>query len=177
MKKPDIKKLKYPLWFNIIFYILTIAVPLVLTAVQGFRSTNQTFRITFGLVSSALIAWSFIRKFIVQNKEKNLLDEKTKLEHEYKIGIGDVDKIKYLWFSNEIWLTIVNVIETLLKGLLIFVLAEGIAKGLMKIEGLAIFVMLCYFIAFIFKFTYIVLNRNKEYKDEEVKQDEQSGTT
>lgn len=167
MKKPDIKKLKYPLWFNIIFYLLTVMAPLVLTVIQGFRSTSQTFRITFGLITGAVIAWSFIRKFVLINKEKNLLEEKVKLEHEYKTGIGDGSKIRYLWYTNETWLALINAGEVVLKGLLVFLLAEGIAKGLMKIEGLMMFIMLCYLLAFIIKFSYVTISKNKNYKSEE----------
>ena len=46
-------------------------------------------------------------------------------------------------------------------------LAEGIAKGLMKIEGLMMFIMLCYLLAFIIKFSYVTISKNKNYKSEE----------
>ena len=66
-EKPNIKKLQYPLWFNITFYCLTILVPIVSIMTQGFQSHNTMFKISFGLVASSLLLWSFIHKFIISN--------------------------------------------------------------------------------------------------------------
>lgn len=177
-EKPKINKLKFPLWFNIVFYILTILAPLVAVAVKGFQSHSQTFRITFGVCAGILLLWTFVKKFLIANKEKNLQDEKARLEHEYQIEVGNPVKIKYLWFTNEMWLAVINLIQIVITGVLLFVIAEGIQKQLIEIKGISLFICLCYIAAYIMKFIVIGTQRKEEFKtEEEVKQDEQSGTT
>ena len=83
-EKPNIKKLEYPLWFNITFYCLTILVPIVSIMTQGFQSHNTMFKISFGLVASSLLLWSFIHKFLISNIETTMRTRKVALEHDYE---------------------------------------------------------------------------------------------
>ena len=166
MEKPNIKKLKYPLWFTIVFYCLTVLAPLVLVMVQGYQSESKVFRITFGVISSALIVWMFINKFLLAATKKELREKKLKLEHEYEIEIGNQENIKYLWFSTEQWLFLFSLVDVILFGGLLLVIIEGIASGVMSFKGVTIFVTLCYIVAYSMKFVVITAMKNKEYKEE-----------
>ena len=162
MKKPNIKKLKYPLWFQITFLSLTVATPLITLIVQGLRSPSKIFRISFTFVCIALVAWIFIYKFIIKGIEDRLQKSKTALEHDYEIEVGNAEKCKWLWFSNELILAIIQAIHVALIGLLILLIAIGIQEAVLKIKGAAYFITLLYLVAYILKFVLILSLRGKE---------------
>lgn len=166
MKKPNIKKLKYPLWFQIIFLVCTILAPLVTLVVQGLNSPNKIFRITFTVISVALVAWIFIYTFIIKGIEDRLEKRKTALEHDYEIDVGDSKKCKWLWFSNELTLSIIKAVHVALIGLLIMLIAIGIQEAALQIKGAAFFIMVLYLIAYIAKFILILILRGKELNDD-----------
>lgn len=168
MKKPNIKKLQYPLWFNITFYILTILLPIVLVMVQGYKSPNGAFRWTFGIITGLILVWSFLKKFLLKGKIKLLRDKKATLEHEYEIELGNTDKVKYLWFVNEELLTALNAIEVAIFGGLIALLAYGAASGLFAIKASTCMISICYIVAYTIKFIVITTLKGNEYKEEEV---------
>lgn len=161
----NIKKLKYPLWFNIVFYALTLLVPTVGVAIQGFKSASPTFRLTFGLFVGLIILWIFVKIFIINKLEKRINDRKLQLEHDYEIESGNGDKIESIWLDNELILAIFNALEVVLIGGLIILLAIGVEKAMLKIEGLCYLIALCYIVAYVLKFSYILFVRNKKQKE------------
>lgn len=171
MKKPNIKKLKYPLWFNIIFSILTVAIPLIFIVVQGFNSPSTTFKVSFTMICAILLLWIFVRKFIIRKYEDKLQNRKASLEHDYELEIGNQQKAKWLWYNNEIILSIFNAIQVLLIGGLILLMAIGIESAAIKVKGLSFLITILYLIAYAIKFIVLLKLRGSEL-DEEVK-DEQ----
>ena len=166
MKKPNIKKLKYPLWFHIVFYCLTVIVPLVAILIQGFKSDSTLFKFTFVMICAAVILWIFARKFLIANLEEKMQARKAALEHDYEIEVGNPEKAKWLWFNNEMWLSIINAIHVALIGLLIF--AWGVESAAIQIKGVGILITLLYIMAYVLKFILIVKLRGQE-QEEEVK--------
>lgn len=166
MTKPKINKLKYPLWFNITFYILTIILPIVLVMIEGYKSPSKVFRWTFGIITGLIIVYSFLKKFIFKGKIKELEDKKVTLEHEYEIELGNTEKVEYLWYSNEQILSIMKAVEVFLYGSLLAVFAYGAANGLYTIKALTCMVAICYLSAFILKYVYITTLKEKKYKEE-----------
>lgn len=162
MKKPNIKKLKYPLWFQITFLLLTVAVPLITLVVQGLNSPSKVFRISFTFICIALVAWIFIYKFVIKGIEDKLQKKKVALEHDYEIDVGNKEKAKWLWFSNELVLSIVNAIHVALIGILILLITIGIQEAALKIKGAMYFITILYLIAYIAKFVLILTLRGKE---------------
>lgn len=71
MSKPNIKKLKYPLWFNIVFAILTLGIPLGLFVYEGLSAANTQkgtiFKLSFMAILVLVIAWWFIYHFVIKN--------------------------------------------------------------------------------------------------------------
>lgn len=170
MSKPNINKLKYPLWLNITFYLLTVLSPIILIMVEGFQAPDKNggliFKLTFSVLSIALVAWIFIKKFLINNIETKLIANQTALEHDYSIDCGNPDKIKYLWYQNEIKLTIFNMITVILYGALMSVILIGVAKALMQIKGIIILITIMYIIAYTIKFSYIIVKRNGDYNEQ-----------
>ena len=75
MSKPNIKKLKYPLWYNIVFAILTVAIPLGLFVYECLSAAHThagvVFKVTFVGLTLAIIAWLFLNHFVIKKfKEK-----------------------------------------------------------------------------------------------------------
>ena len=163
MNKPDIKKLKYPLWLQIVFYALTVVGPIILIAIEGFQSPHSGFRFTFGVISALLLTWTFLKKFIIVKVIKKYTDKKSTLEHEYEVEIGTAEKVKYLWFTNEIWLNMFEAIEVILLGSFICILAYGIQSGLYTVKAITLIIALFYLIAYVTKFMYIYVTRDEEY--------------
>lgn len=157
-----ILKLKYPIWFKICFYILTVVVPITVLLVQGFKAPSQIFRVTFGVICILILLWVFVRKFLISNIEKRLIAEKTALEHDYSIDVGSSTKIKHLWFTNELWLTIINGIQVMLIGAMLMLIAVSIQNGALKIKGTSLFITIIYLIAYFAKLVYILAARGNQ---------------
>ena len=165
MKKPKIKKLKYPNWYQITFLFFTVAAPLITLVVQGLNSPSKTFRISFTVLCTLLVAWIFIHRFVIKGIEDKLQKKKAALEHDYEIDVGNPKKCKWLWFSNELMLSTINAINVALIGALIFLIVVGIQEAALKIKGAAYFIMILYLLAYISKFVLIILLRGKELED------------
>lgn len=170
--KAQIKELSYPIWFRVIFFCLTIVIPLILVMLEGFSATHKFFQITFGLVVSAIIFWLFIKHFYVNKLKTNLTKKQADLEYDYSTEKGNPEKIKLMWFTNEQKLTIFNAINVVLYGGLFCLIATGIASSVMKIRGAIIAIAICYVVAFVIKF--LVILRLKGVEDDSSEQREQS---
>ena len=166
MKKPNIKKLKYPLWFNIVFSILTVAIPLIFIVVQGFNSPSTTFKVSFTMICAILLLWIFVRKFIIHKYEEKRQNRTACLEHDYEIEVGNPQKAKWLWYSNEIVLSIINAVQVLLMGGLILLMAVGIESAAIKVKGLSFLIALLYLIAYTMKFIVLLKLRGDEVDSE-----------
>lgn len=174
MKKQDIKRLKYPTWYHIIFYCFTVVVPLILIMIEGFGAKSTSFRWTFGVLALILVAWLAIYKWLLQGIQKKVEERKDKLEHDYEIDVGNLDKIKYIWFSNEIKLAIIQAINVAVWGAFFAVVLTGIAEGVMAIKGAVILICTLYVIAYAFKFCVILYLRGNEDKGDDANGDETS---
>lgn len=164
----QVKKLKYPLWLDIIFTILTVAAPIILIVVQGLTSPSHAFRFSFTVICSLLLAWIFIKKFVIKPKEDKLNKEKLNLEHDYSIDVGDPKKCKYLWLQNELWLMLFNSIQATLFGLTIMLLAIGIQNANIKVKFSSFLVIIFYLLAFGMKTIYLLAKKEAlEEKEEE----------
>lgn len=166
MKKPDIKKLKYPLWFQIVFYCLTVVIPVCLIIVEGLTSKSSKFKITFGVIALIVLVWSAINKWLLSRIRHNIDERKIQLEHDYEIDVGNPDKIKYIWFSNEQKLAIFDTLNIGLWGLLFAVIAIGVSSAVMSIKGALICIFALYIIAFVSKFMIITILKGYDKGDE-----------
>lgn len=167
MNKPVINKLKYPMWFQIVFYCSTVAIPVCLILAEGLTSKQSWFKWSFALIATIVIAWSAIYKWLLTGMRDKIAERKTKLEHDYEIDVGDTNKIKYIWFSNEQKLAIVDAVNILVWGAFIFLVSHGIAKGFMAIKAASLSITALYVIAYVIKFLVITYMKGYEYPNEE----------
>lgn len=165
MKKPNIKKLKYPLWFQIVFLLFTVATPVITLVIQGLNSPSKVFRISFTMICLVLVAWIFVYKFVIKGVEEKLQKKKAALEHDYEIEVGNAEKCKWIWFSNELVLSIINAIHILLIGTVLLLITIGIQEAALKIKGAAFFITILYLLAYIAKFILIITLRGKELEE------------
>lgn len=160
-KKLKIDTLRYPLWFNIIFYSLTIIAPLILIVLEGLKTPNTllgtTFKISFMVMVVLTITWFFMKKLIINKIETKLLAHQVALEHDYSIDIGDKAKVKQLWINNQRKLTIYEFLQVMIYGGLLFVIGLGISSQVLKIKNLIVIIMSLYLIAYTIKFVVLLL--------------------
>jgi len=163
-RRPDIKKLGYPLWFNIIFSILTVLAPITLIIIEGLKAGDKdgglVFKISFMTICVAILAWFPIKKFIISTIEPTLIAKQIALEHDYSIDNGDPEKIRWLWYGNETKLAIYNLVSVLLYGGLGVIILLGVANALMAIKGIILVIASLYVIAYTLKFMLLLLQRS-----------------
>ena len=168
MSKVDIKKLKYPLWYNIVFVILTIVIPLSLFVYECLSAAQTQagiiFKVTFIGITLALITWLFFNHFVIKTFKEKLLSKQTLLEHDYSAEVGNPNTIKAMWYSNERWLTLFEVLEVLLFGGLGAIILLAVQAGIIHLRGILIIVATCYVVAYTIK--YLLLVMRKEANDE-----------
>ena len=167
MSKPTINKLGYPLWLNILFYCLTILGPIILAMIEGLQAANTTkgvfFKVTFMVLAIAIIAWTFIKKLLINKIETKLIAKQAALEHDYSIDNGDITKIKYLWYKNEVYLLIFNMLSIALCGGLLCVILVGAAEALIQVKGIIMIIASMYIVAYTLKIIYIIARKNGAY--------------
>lgn len=174
MNKQNIKKLQYPLWYRIMFAILTLGIPLGLFVYEGLSAANTQkgtiFKWSFMAILVLIIAWWFVNKFIIEKYIKKITAAQAQLEHDYSVEIGNPEKIKFLWYNNEKILTIINLVTLTLYGALASIIAVGIQAGLIKIKTVLVLIIICYVVAYTLKF--MLLITRKESTDEEANERE-----
>ncbi len=168
MSKPTIKKLKYPLWYNIVFAVLTIGIPLglfvfeCLTAAQ--TQAGVVFKVSFVAITLLIIAWLFLNHFVIKKFKEKIAAKQVLLEHDYSAQVGNPDALKALWYANEKWLTLFELVGVLLYGGLGALILIAVQGAVIKVKGILIITAMCYAIAYTMK--YLLLIMRKEADDE-----------
>ena len=168
MSKPNIKKLKYPLWYNIVFAILTIIIPLGLFVYECLSAAHTqagvVFKVSFVAIVIAIIAWLFLNHFVIKKFKDKLIAKQAMLEHDYSAEVGNPDALKTMWYDNEKWLTVFEIIQVLLYGGLGALILIAVQSAIIKVKGILIIIACCYIIAYTIK--YMLLIMRKEATDE-----------
>lgn len=168
MSKPNIKKLKYPLWYNIVFAILTVAIPLGLFVYECLSAAHTqagvVFKITFVGLTLAIIAWLFLNHFVIKKFKEKVHAKQLLLEHDYSAQVGNPDALKAMWYANERWLTLFEIAGVLLYGGLGALILIAVQSAIIKVKGILIIIAICYTIAYTIKYLLLILR--KEATDE-----------
>lgn len=168
MSKLNIKKLKYPLWYNIVFAILTVGIPLGLFTYECLTADHSeagvVFKVTFSALTLLIIAWLFLNHFIIKKFKEKVKAKQLLLEHDYSAEVGNPENIKALWYTNERWLTLFEIIGVVLYGGLGAAILIAVQSAVIKVKGILIIVAMCYVIAYTLK--YMLLIMRKEADDE-----------
>lgn len=168
MSKPNIKKLKYPLWYNIVFAILTVAIPLGLFVYECLSAAHTqagvVFKVTFVGLTLAIIAWLFLNHFVIKKFKEKVHAKQLLLEHDYSAQVGNPDALKAMWYANERWLTLFEIAGVLLYGGLGALILIAVQSAVIKVKGILIIIAICYTIAYTIKYLLLILR--KEATDE-----------
>lgn len=168
MSKPNIKKLKYPLWYNIVFAILTVAIPLGLVVYECLSAAHTqagvVFKVTFVGLTLAIIAWLFLNHFVIKKFKEKVRAKQLLLEHDYSAQVGNPDALKAMWYANERWLTLFEIAGVLLYGGLGALILIAVQSAIIKVKGILIIIAICYTIAYTIKYLLLILR--KEATDE-----------
>ena len=168
MSKLNIKKLKYPLWYNIVFAILTVAIPLGLFVYECLSAAHTqagvVFKVTFVGLTLAIIAWLFLNHFVIKKFKEKVYAKQLLLEHDYSAQVGNPDALKAMWYANERWLTLFEIAGVLLYGGLGALILIAVQSAIIKVKGILIIIAICYTIAYTIKYLLLILR--KEATDE-----------
>jgi hypothetical protein len=161
-----IKKLGYPIWFNIIFPIFTVLVPIILIAIESLKApataSGIAFKVSFIGLSIGIVTWFFAKKFLIKNWEEKLLVKQAALEHDYSIKVGDADLAKHYWYQNEMKLTLINLVNIILYGGLTFLIMLGISSALIQVKGIVILITTIYVVAYTVKFILLIVRKDSD---------------
>lgn len=163
MSKPNIKKLKYPLWYDIVFAILTVAIPLGLFVYECLTAAHTqagvVFKVTFVGLTLAIIAWLFLNHFVIKKFKEKVNAKQLLLEHDYSAQVGNPDALKAMWYANERWLTLFEIAGVLLYGGLGAVILIAVQSAIIKVKGILIIITICYIIAYTMKYLLLILRK------------------
>ena len=163
MSKPNIKKLKYPLWYNIVFAILTVAIPLGLFVYECLTAAHTqagvVFKVTFAGLTLAIIAWLFLNHFVIKKFKEKVSAKQLLLEHDYSAQVGNPDALKAMWYANERWLTLFEIVGVLLYGGLGAIILIAVQSAIIKVKGILIIIAICYIIAYTMKYLLLILKK------------------
>ena len=155
-QKIKAKKLKQPLWQELVYLALVGVAPIVITCIELFQSHSTLFKWSFASIGAILIAYVVIRKFIINEKIKKAKAEILQIEHDYSLNIGDEALAKQKWKHLNLVIYIYNAIMVLLAMALIYLFITALADGLIAFRGAALFILLFVLAGMIFKaFTYL----------------------
>lgn len=170
-KELGIKTLKLPLWFEIIFFCLTTLAPIALIVMEGLKApegiAGTAFRLSFMTICIAILVWTVLKKVWIDKMETKLIAKQTALEHDYSIDVGAAEKIRYLWYHNELKLTLFRLGSVALYGGLAVVILLGVASKLMEVKGLVMILASIYVIAYTLKFMVILKESGGDYVENE----------
>lgn len=163
MSKLNIKKLKYPLWYNIVFAILTVVIPLGLFVYECLSADNTqagaVFKVTFTGLILLIIAWLFLNHFVIKKFKEKIKAKQLLLEHDYSAQVGNPDALKTMWYANERWLALFEIINVLLYGGLGAIILIAVQSAVIKVKGILIIIAACYTIAYTIKYLLLILRK------------------
>lgn len=162
------KKLKLPLWSDIVYLLLTVVAPIIFIVIEAHKVPSVSFRITFTVCTATLMTYIMIRKFLINKYMQKLSDQCSMVELNYQTGVGDPDKNKIFWVKNKIIEYVCNIIQVVLFGSIILLIVWGLQSLGLKLKGTTLFITLLYIVAFTFKiimYMSMIVNKNKSNKE------------
>lgn len=151
MKRQRPKELKQPLWQELIYLILLVGVPVLVTCFELFKSKVTMFTWSFASVGTILITLGIIKKFIIKGKLDAIKVEIASLKHDYSIEVGNPELAKSKWQRLNLFLYLYNAFLLFLSAVLLALFVTAIADGLMAFKGAAIAILCSTTIALAFK--------------------------
>ena len=155
-RKVKAKNLKSPLWQDIIYMLLIMVAPIVITCIELFQSHSSFFKISFASVGVLLVTYIIIKKYVLNGRISKLRQEITQLEHDYAINAGDENLTVVRWKNCQLKVYLYNAITVVLAMILMYLFITALAEGLIAFRGAAMLVLSFVFLGMVFKVcTYI----------------------
>lgn len=169
-KKVKARKLKMPLWQDLVYMALVMIAPIVITCIELFDSHSSAFKWSFASVGSILITFIVIKKYILNSQIDKLKKEVFACEHDYSVGASDDKLTEAKWRKAKLILYTYNAISVLLALVLFYLFITAIVDGLIAFKGAATFILLFVIFGMIFK---AICYTTGVYEDEEEDSGEQ----
>ena len=169
--KVKARKLRQPLWQELVYLALVMIAPIVITCIELFQSHSTMFKWSFASIGAILITYIIIRKFIINERVRKAKEEIVQIEHDYSLNIGDEKLAKQKWKHLNLILYIYNALMVLLWMALIYLFIQALIDGFIAFKGASLFILLFVLIGMIFKaITYL----GAEFEEVEDDSDETS---
>lgn len=154
--KVKAKKLKQPLWQELVYLALVAIAPIVITCIELFESHSTVFQWSFASIGAILVTYIVIRKFIINEKIKKAKAEILQIEHDYSLNIGDEALARQKWKHLNLIVYIYNAIMIILAMCLICLFVTALADGLIAFKGAILLILLFVLAGMVFKvITYV----------------------
>lgn len=150
-KKVKVKKIKMPLWQDIVYMALIAVAPIVITCLELFQSHSSTFKWSFASIGAILTTFIIIKKYLLNKQIDNLEKEVFELEHDYSVANGDEKLIEAKWRRCKMILYAYNAIVVLLSLILVYLFVNALVDGLIAFKGAITLILIFVFSAMIFK--------------------------
>lgn len=165
-RKVKARKLKQPLWQELVYLALVMVAPIVITCVELFQSHSSAFKWSFASIGAILITYIVIRKFIINERIRKAKEEIIQIEHDYSLNIGDEKLARQKWKHLNLVLYIYNALMVILWMALIYLFIQALIDGFIAFKGASLFILLFVLIGMIFKAVTYVGAEFEEVEDD-----------
>lgn len=145
------KKIKMPLWQDLVYMAFVAVAPIVITCIELFNSHSSVFKFTFASVGAIFVTVIVIRKYILNSQIERLKREVYDLEHDYSIANGNDKLIEVKWKKCKLILYCYNAAVVLLALVLAYLFITALVDGLIAFRGAITFILLFVLVGMIFK--------------------------
>lgn len=146
-----VRKLRLPLWQEIVYFILVAGAPAIITSIELFQSHSALLKISFISIGALLLTLLIVKKFVINNKIDKLKDKITMLEHDYSIEVGNENSCRSQWALFNILIFAYNMLCVLFILVLFIILINAIINNLISFRGASLLILLFAFIGMIWK--------------------------
>lgn len=158
------KKLKTPLWVEIVYFLLIFVTPVVITCLELFQSKSTMFKWSFTSIGLILMVLIILKKYVFKNNIKRMEDKLVLLEHDFSIDNGNKEKIFVIWKQYKLILNALDLLSTLLSSILAWLFITALSTGLIAFKGAMSLICLTVIVAITFKLLSYSFMRYKHEK-------------
>lgn len=165
-QKVKARKLKSPLWQDLIYLALIMVAPIVITCIELFESHSSLFKISFASVGAIFVTYIIIKRYVLNSRIEKLKTEIQLLEHDYAVKSGDENYTVAKWKNCQLKVYLYNAIVVLLAMVLIYLFVTALAEGLIEFKGAIILILLFVLLGMVFKVCTFVRGVYVEMEDD-----------
>jgi hypothetical protein len=146
-----LKKLKIPLWQNLVYLALVVFVPLLIVYLEACHTGKGWFIASMTFFILGLVAISVINALVIKPWRVKCIAKMAQLETNYSTGVGKELETQALWKQTGFRLFLWDAGSLLFTALAVTVAIEAIATKLMAIRGAILIMLLSVILGLLFK--------------------------